>query len=144
MRDPVERLASHYYHWTKGNRPLEDLPPLRRRVVSEGWDLERFCLAPELRNIYAEFLWGFGVRRFAFIGIVEAYEADFAYFCSTFLDIASPPHALNANPRKPVGRYVEDEGLRKRIGAYHQRDMALYDYALAQRQANAARAQPDV
>ncbi len=133
MRDPVERLASHYYHWTKGDRPPEDLPPLRKRVVSEGWDLERFCLAPELRNIYAEFLWGCGIRRFAFVGIVEAYEADFGYFCRRFLGASARPRTLNANPARPRGRYVEDPELRARIEAFHARDLAIYRYALARR-----------
>ena len=67
MRDPVERLASHYHYWVRNYAP-RSAGELHRRVVEEAWSLERFCLGPELRNVYSTFLWGFSLRRFGLSG----------------------------------------------------------------------------
>ena len=68
VRDPVERLASHYYFWVRSYHP-DKAPLLHKRVVEEKWSFERFCLSEELRNFYCQFLWGFPLARFSFIGL---------------------------------------------------------------------------
>jgi hypothetical protein len=75
MRDPVERMVSHY-HYCLRHYAGEQTPPLHKRIVEEEWSLERFCLAPELRNIYCQFTWGVPLTRFDFIGITEFYDSD--------------------------------------------------------------------
>ncbi len=32
-------------------------------MVEEEWTLERFCLEPELKNLYSQFLWGFPLKK---------------------------------------------------------------------------------
>ena len=67
MRDPVERLVSHYHFWR--NEPkATPVGRLRSQMLAEQWSLERFCLGPELQNLYGQFLWGFPLERFDFIG----------------------------------------------------------------------------
>jgi hypothetical protein len=73
IRDPIERLASHYFYWLR-EYDHENAPPLQKKIVEENWSLARFCLSPELRNTYNQFLWGFPVSRFDFIGITEYYQ----------------------------------------------------------------------
>jgi len=140
LRDPVERLASHYHYWYRSYNPL-DAGRLHRQVVEERWTLERFCLGPELRNIYSAFLWGFPLSRFDFVGITEHYAEDVRHFSEHFLAGAQPPVApqnVNANQdhgHGSRGPYIEDEAFRAEVEAWHARDMALYREALAMRAA---------
>ncbi len=92
LREPVERLGSHYHYWKRHYNP-ENAGILHRRVVEEQWSLERFCLGPELQNTYCKFLWGMPLERFAFVGITEFYEEDLAYFSQNILGCFSPPPA---------------------------------------------------
>lgn len=139
LRDPVERLASHYHYWQRSYEPAQ-AGRLHRRVVEEDWTLERFCLAPELRNLYSAFLWGFPLRRFDFIGITEYYDDDVRAFARRFLgDAPAMPVACNRNRARghgsPPSPYIDDPAFRAHIEAYHARDVALYRQALAARAA---------
>jgi len=138
LRDPVERLASHYFYWQRSYNPL-DAGRLHRRVIEERWDLERFCLGPELRNTYSCFLWGFPLAQFDFVGITEHYAADVRAFSARFLDGEySQPAPRNVNAEHgqhgPESRYIADPDFRQRVEIYHAQDMALYRQALAMRQ----------
>ncbi|MBK5966109.1 hypothetical protein CCR95_18995 [Thiocystis minor] len=127
LRDPVERLISHYHYWMTATDPRA-LPALQRRVVEQQWSLERFCLSRELRDLYHQFLFGFPVRRFAFIGLVERMEADFAVFERRFLGEAGRLALPQVNVgRAAIGtRYLQEGPLRRRIEAFHRRDVELY------------------
>ena len=136
LREPVARLVSHYHYWLRaydGNSPL--VSPLHRRVVEEGWTLQQFCLAPELRDVYSEFLWGFPLDRLDFVGITEFFPEDLRYFSREILGNKVRAQTLN---RRPPGAGPGSEALlgdldRPRIEAYHARDVALYRRALQRR-----------
>lgn len=129
MRDPVERLASHYFFWKRIYDPAS-ARPFHRQIVEEDWSLEKFCLAPRLRNAYSEYYWLFPMENFAFVGITEHYEADFAYFAERFLGREMAVRRDNVNVERAGERYVTDPDLRGRIEAFHARDMDLYRQAL--------------
>lgn len=134
LRDPVERLASHYHHWRRvANPPPTDT--LHVRMLAEDWSLEDFALRPELRNIYSEFLWGFPLERFAFVGISEHYADDLRDFGRRVLGSELPICEERRNPALPAGRYEIDASLRRRIAGFHGADQALYERALALRAA---------
>jgi len=138
LREPVERLASHYHYWRRSYAP-ESAGLLHRRMMEEGWSLERFCLGPELRNIYQQFLWGVPLGRFDFVGITEHFDHDIDDFARRILGIGSlcaldgDGAGANVNPAAP-SRYVEDASLRARIERYHAADVTLYRAACARRQ----------
>ena len=136
LRDPVERLASHYFYWQRSYDPV-NAEPLHRRVVGEGWDLERFCLGPELQNTYSQFLWAFPLSRFDFVGITERYAEDAAFFAREFLGTATPDTAPeNVNSTQRAGDdtvYISDPGFRRAIEEHHAEDMALNQEALNMR-----------
>jgi hypothetical protein len=132
LRDPVDRLASHYHFWRRSYEP-GTAGPLHRRVVEEGWSFERFGLSAELRNTYAQLLWGFPLSRFAFVGITERYEDDFRRFTHAFLGTDLPIHRELVNGDRDAGGYAIDPLLRAKIEAYHARDVRLYRSALASR-----------
>ena len=132
MRDPIERLASHYYFWLRNYKP-KNAPLLHKRVVEEQWSLERFCLGRELRNTYSQFLWGFPVKRFDFIGITEYYESEMDYFSNEIIGSEFQYHKKNTNTTKDKSSYFEDNDLRERIEQYHGKDVSLYKQALNMR-----------
>jgi hypothetical protein len=139
LRDPVDRLVSHYHYWKRDYGGDDPKQPLRNRMLRECWSLERFCLGPELRNLYRQYLWFFPPGRFAFIGITEHYAQDLDWFAHHLLRTASVDvvRAL-ANPDHPDGTYEIDPTLRQRIEAHHAADLALYRQALGQREARLA------
>jgi hypothetical protein len=134
LRDPVERIASHYRYWLRDYESTKS-GPLRRRVVDEGWSLERFCLGPELQNVYSKFFWGFPFSRFSFVGITECYEQDLEYFGRHVLGETLANSVDNANPSKESQSYIEDASLRTKIENHHAVDMSLYRKAVALRNA---------
>jgi hypothetical protein len=129
LRDPVERLASHYHYWRRAYGSVSALS-LHQRIVKEDWSFEKFCFCRQLRNFYSSFLWGFSWRRFSFIGITEHYAEDFAFFAEGFLGGKAPMFSENVNPQKDKTSYVADAALRRKIEAFHAWDMRLYEQAL--------------
>jgi hypothetical protein len=134
MRDPIERLVSHYHYWFDAYDPdSPDTRPLHRRVVEEQWSLEKFCLSTDMRNLYSQFLWGFPLERFDFIGITENYEADLRRLSRVYL--GREMQARVVNPRKSPRPAGEELGgrLRGQVEEWHAADIDLYRRALALR-----------
>ncbi len=104
-------------------------------MVEEKWSLERFCLSPEFKNFYSQFLWSFPIERFDFIGITEYYETEMAYFSDQILGAKLQIVEKNKNPSKDStnSSYFEDSGLRERIEQYHSKDIFLYKQAINMR-----------
>lgn len=130
LRDPIERLASHYYYWMRNYNP-EKSGKLRRRVVEEGWSLEKFCFSSQMQNTYTKLFWGFPFKRFDFIGVTENYDSDLNYFSRNILDAELENIKTNLNKEKKTEFYIEDSELRTELELFHQKDMQLYMQALA-------------
>lgn len=145
LREPAQRLLSHYHYWKRHYDPAT-AGALHTTMIREQWSLEEFCLRPELRNVYAQFLWGFPLRRFDFVGITEHYDEDLEQFCRRFLD-AGPVRQdaqvagewQNRNPHRADDPYEIDEALRQRIAEWHSVDMDLYANALKLRRERMSR-----
>jgi hypothetical protein len=97
--------------------------------------LERFCLGPEVRDLYWQYLWGFSIERFDFIGVTEFYEEDIEYFARHYLETPVQAIRLNVgdNGDKEKGGYKIDVSFRKEIESFHARDMDLYQRVLERR-----------
>ena len=131
LRNPVERTISHYHFWQRSFNP-KNAPPLHRKMMEEEWSLERFCLGPEVRNLYFQFLYGFPLEYFSFIGITEFYDDDFSFFVDHYLDSTFKPERLNLG-KEEVNGYKIKKSLRNDIEQYHSKDMDLYQRALEMR-----------
>jgi hypothetical protein len=131
MRHPVERMLSHYFYWKRSYDP-KTAPSLHRKVIEDGWSLERFCLGPEVQDLYGQFLWGFPIEHFDFIGITEFYEEDLEYFARHYLRTPVEPVRINVGDKGSDG-YPIDAALRQKIESFHARDMDLYRRALDRR-----------
>lgn len=126
LRDPVQRAVSHYHFWRRDYDGSDPRQPLRNRMLREAWSLERFCLGPELRNVYQRYLWAFDPNAFAFIGITERYADDFERLPGHGWSASDDPRL--ANPERGE-RYVIEPALEARIRAHHAADVRLYEWA---------------
>jgi hypothetical protein len=133
LRDPVQRLVSHYEYW-KRSYDAGQSGPLHRQMMEENWSLEDFAARPELRNIYSTFLWGFPLERFDFIGISEDYAEELEQFGRRILHADARPEHINVNPGQGGSDYAISADLRQRIETLHARDMRLYARALELRE----------
>ncbi len=131
MRNPVERVLSHYFYWKRNYDPRK-APPLHRKVIEEDWSIERFCLGSEVRDIYGQFLWGFPIEYFDFIGITEFYQDDIKYFAQHYLKAYIESERLNVGDKGERG-YQIDMSLSKKIESFHAQDIELYQRALEKR-----------
>ena len=129
LRDPVERLMSHYHYFKRSYDP-KTAGPLFRKVVEEDWTLKRFCFSEEYRNLYAKYLWNFPCESFDFIGLTEFYEDDLRYLSERFLNVKLDACKLNCAIDGETGRYEVDAGFRREIEEFHSEDMALYKRVL--------------
>lgn len=137
MREPLARLVSHYDYW---QRTYDQASPmtstLHRRVIEEKWTLQAFCLSPELRNVYTEFLWGFPLERLDFIGITEFYDEDLRYFSTHLLGNRMQSRSLNRrmdHGQGGIDTLLDGEAVAQ-IRKYHAADLALYTQALLLRE----------
>lgn len=133
MRDPVQRLASHYAYWRRDYDGSDPAQPLRNRMLREEWSFERFALGPELRNVYRQYLWGFDPARFDFVGITEHYQADLERLVQRLGWKAVAVADALANPDRGEEGYDVGAALLRRIERHHADDVALYRQALARR-----------
>ena len=100
---------------------------LAKQVVQDNWSVEEFCFHPALRNYQTQWLGGIGARRFAFIGVVERYEADIRRLSRDVLGRPLRVHRENRTESRPAS-----DQFARLIGdfkAYHAADYALYERA---------------
>ncbi len=132
LRDPIDRLASHYYYWLRAyNKDTSGV--FHKEVVENNWTFEKFCFSSEMKNFYNQFLWNFPLNNFSFIGIVEEYNTDCAFFAKKFLrdeNIIIPN--INVNPNKK--KYITDKTLINELRAFHGKDYEIYNTALTMRE----------
>jgi len=131
MRDPIDRMVSHFNFWQE-TYDRETSAQHHRVVVEEGWTLKQFCCSPKFRNIYSQYLWGFPLQRFAFIGITEHYEEDLEYFSGRFLSDSLWHQRLNATTSETASPI--DAEFRLKLEAFHHKDMSLYRQACRSRE----------
>jgi hypothetical protein len=136
MRNPVDRVISHYHYWRR-NYSRKIALSTRRKMYENDWSLERFCLGPELRNLYTRYITGFELNRFSFVGITEHFEEDLTFFASNYLPQEIDIERLNVGNIR--GTYNITKSFRKEIEKVHSNDMLLYFKALELRSSRISR-----
>jgi hypothetical protein len=125
LRDPAQRVASHYHYWRR-------VPDLRntdcRRLIEQRLSIEEFAALPRMRNVAARFFAGKRPREFFFIGLVEEAEASIARFHRLTGIGADGMPAENADPADALARELSP-AQRARIEVLNRADRALYDEA---------------
>lgn len=129
LREPIERMASHYSYWNRTFNK-DTTAPLHKRVVNENWTFEQFCLSDEISNMYSKFLWKFSIQNFDFIGILEDYEEEVKCFSKKYLDVEiNEVPKFNVNPNK-ISTDIIDVDIIDKIKKVNYKDYDLYKYAL--------------
>ncbi|RDS80980.1 sulfotransferase family 2 domain-containing protein [Dyella psychrodurans] len=131
LRDPIERLLSHYNYWQR-TYDKSTSAFYHRKIVEENWTLEEFCLSEVFQNIYAQYLWGFTLEDFDFIGISEFLEDDVRDFSSSYLSSGLQLDPRNASLSRNLSAQL-DRGFLREVQNFHAIDIALYERALKMR-----------
>lgn len=132
LRDPVERLISHYNFFILSYDPLT-AGPLFKKVIEESWTLEKFCFSEEFKNLYSKYLQGFPREYIEFIGITEYYSDDLRWFSRMYLNKDVPVSKINCAPKSMEASGSIDPGFRRAVESFHIKDAELYKYALEKR-----------
>lgn len=136
IRDPLDRMRSHYDHW-KRNRGYEDWRvhiPFRR-----GMTFEEFAMLPQLQNYQTQALAGKDISTFDVVGVTEHTEE----FTEAFLQrlaqegLTLPDHMSNFEQRRlnitPQRQRSSTEGLSleflQAFQEFHAQDYVLYEQA---------------
>jgi hypothetical protein len=133
VRDPLDRMISHYKHWKDLNGAFKSPPysiPFSPNVT-----LEQFAFLPELQNFQQQRLGSIPKEMFDLIGTVEKFDLFAAQLALLISGISTPitvPHR-NENPNKSISpeekSFRENKDLVKKFKAFHQQDYELYAYA---------------
>jgi hypothetical protein len=124
LREPVERLASHYHYW-KRNPDRQN--PTCRRLIEEDLTLEAFAALPEMRDVQARFLGAVPVSRLDFVGLTERYDDSLELFRRAFYpELALDTERHNANPERSADGYDLEDETRTALARLNERDTRLY------------------
>lgn len=134
LREPLERMRSHYDYWFRTYNKTKTTAFLQKKVVEENWSFEKFCFSTEMQNVYSKYLCNFPLEYIDFIGITEFFNEDAVYFLNKYqngkkLEIPFD----NVDPNKKTKISYDDVFIEK-FKAYHIEDYKIYDYALRQRE----------
>lgn len=121
LRDPVERVTSHYYFYRE--RPVT--AALGEEVRTGGLSLGAFADVRKMRNLQSSYLRGAALEEFGFVGVTERFELGLAML----FEDAAPKLAMRYNAT--AGKEAVPDALRTHIAAINGRDVALYGEALA-------------
>jgi hypothetical protein len=132
VRHPAFWVISLYYFWK--NVPTTT-HPLVQRLHAENISLDEFAQDPTVRNrISSVFLGGRPLEAFAFLGIQEHFNEDFATLVRMMGWPEIESDVVNESPEPGYGdrlrELYEDDRLIDRLISLNEKDMALYEEAL--------------
>lgn len=135
LRDPVDRLVSHYYFLKSEVAEKKKQSPFQNKVINENWSLEAFCFNKTIQNLINKMLKNFPIDKFEFIGTTHNYEEDLTRFSKKYFQIKRPyiRKAVNKNNMFTSYEAIDDD-FRKKVNAFHKKDADLYKRALELRE----------
>ena len=129
LREPVERLASHYHYW---KRKPDRNNPTCRKLIEEDLSLPAFAALPEMRDVQTRFIGEVPVTDLAFVGLTERYDDSIELFrCAFYPDMAAQADRQNANPERSGDNYDLPPTTRASIAEMNRADTELYGQATA-------------
>lgn len=127
IREPIDRLISHYYFWKSGDFSSHYL---WRKMKEHNWSLTDFILCEEMRNFYCQYFTKIPIQFFTYIGIYENLNQS--------VDLCFSNLGLNINadllPRENKTRTkkiikLTDEFV-EQARQFHAQDYLIYNYTL--------------
>jgi len=136
IRNPVDRLISHYFYWQ--HIPIsERAGALHRYVIENKLGLVDFAKLHQMRNHISDSYIDIKPNQFYFIGIQEFFEADMTELKNLlgFPDIKIPHQNPNPLPAyQAFKQSSEYEIIYKQLAEINKIDMDLYEGVLKKRQ----------
>ena len=127
LREPIQRLYSHFHFWKKNKFPHS---LLWRRFYFEKWTFADFALHPAFKNEQSKYVGSIPIENYSFIGITEYYHESIDLFCSKYgfnIDTQTlPEHRVNRTDKESSVYTIEDGSLMAEIYAFHKNDYELY------------------
>lgn len=135
LRDPIKRLISHYYYW-QTRKPTNEL---HKKVLDDKLSLLDFAKLPEISNFMSQYVAGFSLEQFFFVGLQEYFEEDLKYLSRKMGWNAQYNRSTKMRNSYPqykvlVKETLADEFLMGRLKEINSQDIQLYKRALELRQ----------
>lgn len=128
LREPVDRMISHYYFW---RRHVRHHHPVHDRMVAEQWSPETFAAYPAVRYFYSRTIFGGAdMGRFDLIGAVARVERDWPRLLDLIGKTGSLPREnINTAPCYAAERdaLVNDSRRIARLRDLLAADIAFYE-----------------
>jgi len=135
LRQPLQRISSHYYYWKNNRREPRLSPeakPLFERVVAGECSLVEFGCHPLVAEYYRGMLAPLGLDGLALAAVVEHPSVSFGEL-SRLLDVELPleMRVANATRSKLAERYELTTEEESHLRACNTADLKLYERAVA-------------
>lgn len=128
LRDPIERLRSHYKYWNSGNYFTDHY--LWRKMKTENWTFEDFAFSEEMRNFYSQYFSQISLGSFAFIGLYENLQHSiYKCFAELGLQYKTGAEAPKVNITVSSHNTDLDTETINSLRDYHSEDYLIYEFA---------------
>jgi len=123
LRDPVERVISHYGYWKR-------VPDLRnpdcRALIERNLSVEEFAALPRMRDVMTRFFGGKKAEDFFFLGTIETMPESLARF-HRLTGIAVDTMSIENRDEDATLHDSVSPSARHTIDRLNRRDRALYE-----------------
>lgn len=126
IRDPIDRIISHYKYWSSGSFPDHYL---WRTMKEKRWSLEDFAFCEEMQNFYSQYLIQVPIGSFDYVGLFEDF-GNSAQRCFEALGLDRPIgiDVQKVNTSKGVVSDALSGSVLKKLRQRHAEDYLIYDY----------------
>jgi hypothetical protein len=125
MRNPVDRLISHYYYWLRGPDPNHQYC---NDLMEKGLSITDF--AELMPNMFAKRFAPLNIKDFHFIGITEQFNDSLKLFYAMYAPNKKPTFDIHNNRNfARSGDYSLNPKQRSKIEEINSKDMKLYKQA---------------
>ena len=135
LRDPLQRISSHYYYWKNNRREPRLSPeakPLFQHVVSGECSLVEFGCHPLIAEYYRGMLAPLGLDGLALSAVVEHPGTSFEELSRLLaVELPSEMRMANVTRSKPAQRYELTAEQESQLRACNTADLQLYERAVA-------------
>ena len=128
LRNPVDRLVSHFKFWKKESFPDHYL---WRRMTEKNWSFEQFALSNEMQNFYSQYFYGVPIERFNYIGVFEDLSFSVGRCLEALgLSYGATLSLTHENSSQQDNSFSIPPSLLAEINVHHADDIRLYELAL--------------
>lgn len=133
MRDPVERVISHYLFWKERYEKFRRegrKPPrlsLWTQMIENEMSLTEFAASPGMVKFYPVFLGRMPMDRFDFVGLMEEYSTSLQLFEKVF-GIKLQEIKTNVTSRAPYSEMLSSVDL-ENVRLAQKQNRMIYDQA---------------